>query len=179
MVELKNKSVEELKKMASKKKIVGRSKMNKAQLVRALSKMKGGVMSNNNLKKSFNNITSPNINKKTNDFYFYYNHLGNNNNEFNNYYLITCIGLNRNNKNNILVKDENNHYYLPLCIFGMNNSTKPYTHLNFNSVELRNINGFNVIVGSENDEEISQNIPKIDETIAKNLVKEYMSSFNN
>ena len=46
MVQLKEKTVEELRKMASKKKIEGRSKMNKAQLVRALSKMKGG--GNNN-----------------------------------------------------------------------------------------------------------------------------------
>ncbi len=38
MAQLKEKSLEELKKMASKKKIEGRSKMNKAQLVRALSK---------------------------------------------------------------------------------------------------------------------------------------------
>ncbi len=38
MVELKEKTVEELRKMASKKKIEGRSKMNKAQLVRALQK---------------------------------------------------------------------------------------------------------------------------------------------
>ncbi len=36
MVELKEKTVEELRKMTSKKKIEGRSKMNKAQLVRAL-----------------------------------------------------------------------------------------------------------------------------------------------
>ncbi len=38
MIELKEKTVEELRKMASKKKIEGRSKMNKAQLVRALQK---------------------------------------------------------------------------------------------------------------------------------------------
>jgi hypothetical protein len=38
MVELKDKTVEELRKMASRKKIEGRSKMNKAQLVRALKK---------------------------------------------------------------------------------------------------------------------------------------------
>ena len=38
MVELKEKTVEELRKMASRKKIEGRSKMNKAQLVRALKK---------------------------------------------------------------------------------------------------------------------------------------------
>ncbi len=49
MVELKDKTVEELRKMASKKKIEGRSKMNKAELVRALKKktstkkMKGGM----------------------------------------------------------------------------------------------------------------------------------------
>jgi hypothetical protein len=46
MVQLKEKTLEELKKMASKKKIEGRSKMNKAQLVRALSKskkMRGGA----------------------------------------------------------------------------------------------------------------------------------------
>jgi hypothetical protein len=51
MVQLKEKTVEELRKMASKKKIEGRSKMNKAQLVRALSKMKGGgcMSQNNNL----------------------------------------------------------------------------------------------------------------------------------
>ncbi len=52
MVELKEKTVEELRKMASRKKIEGRSKMNKAQLVRALQKcttikkrkMKGGAL---------------------------------------------------------------------------------------------------------------------------------------
>ncbi len=56
MVELKDKTVEELRKMASKKKIEGRSKMNKAELVRALKKktstkktmkrrkMKGGAL---------------------------------------------------------------------------------------------------------------------------------------
>lgn len=47
MVQLKEKTLEELKKMASKKKIEGRSKMNKAQLVRALSKSKkmtGGAL---------------------------------------------------------------------------------------------------------------------------------------
>lgn len=38
MVELKDKTVEELRKMASRKKIEGRSKMNKAELVRALKK---------------------------------------------------------------------------------------------------------------------------------------------
>ncbi len=56
MVELKDKTVEELRKMASRKKIEGRSKMNKSELVRALKKkttstkktlkrrkMKGGV----------------------------------------------------------------------------------------------------------------------------------------
>lgn len=49
MVQLKEKTVEELRKMASKKKIEGRSKMNKAQLIRALSKIKGGAcMSQNN-----------------------------------------------------------------------------------------------------------------------------------
>ncbi len=42
MVELKKKTVEELRKMASKKKIEGRSKMNKAQLVRALKKTSSG-----------------------------------------------------------------------------------------------------------------------------------------
>ena len=54
MVELKEKTVKELRKMASKKKIEGRSKMNKTQLVRALQKkslpkkrkMKGGVVIN-------------------------------------------------------------------------------------------------------------------------------------
>ncbi len=56
MVELKEKTVEELRKMASKKKIEGRSKMNKAELIRALKKtssskkimkrrkMKGGAL---------------------------------------------------------------------------------------------------------------------------------------
>ncbi len=56
MVELNDKTVEELRKMASRKKIEGRSKMNKAQLVRALKKcsltkktvkrrkMKGGAL---------------------------------------------------------------------------------------------------------------------------------------
>ena len=56
MVELKDKTVEELRKMASKKKIEGRSKMNKAALVRALKnksptkktmksrKMRGGAL---------------------------------------------------------------------------------------------------------------------------------------
>jgi hypothetical protein len=57
MVELKDKTVEELRKMASRKKIEGRSKMNKSELVRALKKkttltkktskrrkMKGGVI---------------------------------------------------------------------------------------------------------------------------------------
>jgi hypothetical protein len=47
MVQLKEKTVEELRKMASKKKIEGRSKMNKAQLVKALSKKKkmvGGAL---------------------------------------------------------------------------------------------------------------------------------------
>jgi hypothetical protein len=38
MVDLKDKTVEELRKMASRKKIEGRSKMNKAELVRALKK---------------------------------------------------------------------------------------------------------------------------------------------
>ncbi len=58
MVDLKDKTVEELRKMASKKKIEGRSKMNKAELVRALKKktssrkMKGGM---NNLP---NNVQS-------------------------------------------------------------------------------------------------------------------------
>jgi hypothetical protein len=55
MVELKDKTVEELRKMASRKKIEGRSKMNKSELVRALKKknsskkMKGGEngLSNN------------------------------------------------------------------------------------------------------------------------------------
>ncbi len=57
MVELKEKTVEELRKMASRKKIEGRSKMNKAELVRALKKksttkktmkrrkMRGGALS--------------------------------------------------------------------------------------------------------------------------------------
>jgi hypothetical protein len=56
MVDLKDKTVEELRKMASRKKIEGRSKMNKAELVRALKKksttkktmkrrkMKGGAL---------------------------------------------------------------------------------------------------------------------------------------
>ncbi len=49
MVDLKDRTVEELRKIASKKKIEGRSKMNKAELVRALKKktsskkMKGGM----------------------------------------------------------------------------------------------------------------------------------------
>jgi hypothetical protein len=34
MVQLKERTLEELKKMASKKKIIGRSKMNKSQLIR-------------------------------------------------------------------------------------------------------------------------------------------------
>ena len=38
MTELKDKTVEELRKMASRKKIEGRSKMNKAELIRALKK---------------------------------------------------------------------------------------------------------------------------------------------
>ena len=38
MVELKEKTVEELRKMASRKKIEGRSKMNKEELVKALKK---------------------------------------------------------------------------------------------------------------------------------------------
>ncbi len=58
MVELKNKTVEELRKMASRKKIEGRSKMNKSELIRALKKksttkkptkrrkMRGGVLVN-------------------------------------------------------------------------------------------------------------------------------------
>ena len=57
MVELKEKTVEELRKMASRKKIEGRSSMNKAQLVRALQKctttkkrkMKGGALTPNDL----------------------------------------------------------------------------------------------------------------------------------
>ncbi len=52
MVQLTEKSVEELRKMASKKKIEGRSKMNKAQLVRALSKKKkmiGGALTDNEI----------------------------------------------------------------------------------------------------------------------------------
>ncbi len=61
MVDLKNKTVEELRKMASKKKIEGRSKMNKAELVRALKKktstkktmkrrkMKGGDLTDDEL----------------------------------------------------------------------------------------------------------------------------------
>ncbi len=61
MIELKDKTVEELRKMASKKKIEGRSKMNKAELVRALKKkisskkMKGGIngLPNNVLKKIY------------------------------------------------------------------------------------------------------------------------------
>ncbi len=47
MVQLEKKSLEELRKMASKKKIGGRSKMNKTQLVRALSNkklMRGGFL---------------------------------------------------------------------------------------------------------------------------------------
>ncbi len=59
MVELKDKTVEELRKMASRKKIEGRSKMNKTELVRALKKksttkktmkrrkMRGGTLSVN------------------------------------------------------------------------------------------------------------------------------------
>lgn len=55
MVELKDKTVEELRKMASRKKIEGRSKMNKAELVRALKKttstkkMKGGDLTEEQL----------------------------------------------------------------------------------------------------------------------------------
>ncbi len=52
MVQLTEKSVEELRKMASKKKIKGRSKMNKAQLVRALSKKKkmiGGALTDDEI----------------------------------------------------------------------------------------------------------------------------------
>ncbi len=56
MVDLKNKTVEELRKMASKKKIEGRSKMNKAELVKALKKkitkrkkMRGGYLTTSQL----------------------------------------------------------------------------------------------------------------------------------
>ncbi len=64
MVQLTEKSVEELRKMASKKKIKGRSKMNKAQLVRALSKKKkmiGGRLNDNeiNLLTTRNYTTHP------------------------------------------------------------------------------------------------------------------------
>jgi hypothetical protein len=60
MVDLKDKTVEELRKMAFKKKIKGRSKMNKAELVRALKKktqkkIKGGMngLPNNILKEIY------------------------------------------------------------------------------------------------------------------------------
>ncbi len=60
MVDLKDKTVEELRKMASKKKIEGRSKMNKAELVRVLKKktskkIKGGMngLPNNILKEIY------------------------------------------------------------------------------------------------------------------------------
>ncbi len=70
MVELKEKTVEELRKMASKKKIEGRSKMNKAQLVRALKKtssgkktmkrrkMKGGMLDNEQILDLLENPTN-------------------------------------------------------------------------------------------------------------------------
>ncbi len=60
MVDLKDKTVEELRKMASKKKIEGRSKMNKAELITALKKktskkIKGGMngLPNNILKEIY------------------------------------------------------------------------------------------------------------------------------
>ncbi len=59
MVQLTEKSVEELRKMASKKKIKGRSKMNKTQLVRALSKKKkmmGGALTDDEI----NSLTTRN-----------------------------------------------------------------------------------------------------------------------
>jgi hypothetical protein len=56
MVQLKEKTIEELRKMASKRKIEGRSKMNKSQLVRALSKIKGGACMSQN-----NNLFNPGI----------------------------------------------------------------------------------------------------------------------
>ena len=52
MVQLTEKSVEDLRKMASKKKIKGRSKMNKTQLIDALSKKKkmiGGGLTNDEI----------------------------------------------------------------------------------------------------------------------------------
>ncbi len=70
MVELKDKTVEELRKMASKKKIEGRSKMNKAELVRALKKktstkktmkrrkMKGGYLTTDQLQDLLKNPQS-------------------------------------------------------------------------------------------------------------------------
>lgn len=74
MVELKEKTVEELRKMASRKKIEGRSKMNKAQLVRALQKcktttekrkIKGGALSPEDLE----NLTTRNYTE--NPLYLY------------------------------------------------------------------------------------------------------------
>ncbi len=77
MVELKDKTVEELRKMASKKKIEGRSKMNKAELVRALKKktstkktmkrrkMRGGALTEENMQA----LSTRNYN--TNPLYFY------------------------------------------------------------------------------------------------------------
>ncbi len=60
MVELNDKTVEELRKMASKKKIEGRSKMNKADLVRALKKKMKGGMNNlpNNVKSHIKTFTN-------------------------------------------------------------------------------------------------------------------------
>ncbi len=69
MIELKDKTVEELRKMASKKKIEGRSKMNKAELVRALKKktstkktmkkrkMKGGALTDEQIEAIIANPT--------------------------------------------------------------------------------------------------------------------------
>ncbi len=75
MVELKEKTVEELRKMASRKKIEGRSKMNKAQLVSALKKctttkkrkMKGGRLSDDQL----NMLATRNYQQNPLYFYFY------------------------------------------------------------------------------------------------------------
>ena len=65
MVQLKEKTVEELRKMASRKKIEGRSKMNKSQLLRALNKkmriMKGGYLNEAELQIILNPTTRPRL----------------------------------------------------------------------------------------------------------------------
>ncbi len=78
MVELKDKTVEELRKMASKKKIEGRSKMNKAELVRALKKktlikktvkrrkMRGGYLTTSQLNNLLTNPQSFLLRRNTN-----------------------------------------------------------------------------------------------------------------